>query len=125
MGEPDKSLAKQAKKEAKQRAKMAKKEAEVPVLQPAPSSPDGVEAAAVTPPAHSADCPTPAERSAVAAERAVAINRKRLIVQVIAAILALATVLIAWLTRSSSPSPAQEENTTVPTQPAAETPDPA
>ena len=125
-----KEAAKVAKKAAKSAAKAAKKgapgpatPASSPVLSPA-SPPRDVEQPAATPP----DGMSPAERSALAAERAVALQRRRVIISAIGVVLALVTALITWLSfRASSeraPKPGQgtiEPRPADPQQPVATT----
>lgn len=80
-----KASAKTEKKALKTAAKLAKKT--VPGVGPAEASVD-----------RSAG-PTPGERSAAAAEENVAVNQRRSWVQMIAALLGLATLLVTWLMR--------------------------
>ena len=77
----DKQASKSEKKALKSAAKLAKK------------SDAGVE------PIAPVSGPTPAERSAAAAEKSVAVNQRRFKVQIIAAVLAATAVLLTWLMR--------------------------
>lgn len=143
-----KKAAKAAKKAAKGAAKAAKKGAPAPaapvsspVLPAASASPTA--SAPATPPASSPassprdveqpaapppDGMTPAERSALAAERNVALQRRRVIISAIGVALALFTALITWLSfRASyerSAAPPQEAVETRPTYTAPPTPTP-
>ena len=91
-----KEAAKVEKKATKARAKAFKKGGQTEVQPPEPT--EGRLAERPAEPVVQAQPPngsTPAERSAAAAERTVAINQRRFIVQIVAAIITLGAVLIA------------------------------
>ncbi len=81
---------KQAKKAAKAQAKQAKQAVKAATQAAASGASAGAPHAPLLPAAG----PTPAERSATAAEQAVAINRHRYRVQIIAAVLTLVALLL-------------------------------
>ncbi len=76
-----------AKKLAKVSAKAAKKQAQT-------TTPGGVGAEAARPPGSG---PSPAERSAEAAERQVALHRWRVVLALATALIAIISLLIMWL----------------------------
>jgi hypothetical protein len=113
---------KQAKKAAKADKKAAKAEVKaIKAATAAAGTPTDAATSDPTPQPAPSSRPSPAERSAAAAEQAVAINKRRLRVQAVAAVITLAAVLVT-LWSYLKPSDATDAAPTPPvaTQPVAD-----